>query len=104
MLWILGEYAESVPEIQQTFQELRKVLGEMPILASEQRLLDEANAEDEEKKEEVKTETSKPKVLADGTYATETAFTTAKLEAVKAAAKPPLRSKSRYASDDTPPC
>ncbi|KIP11707.1 hypothetical protein PHLGIDRAFT_82967 [Phlebiopsis gigantea 11061_1 CR5-6] len=94
VLWILGEYAETVPEIQQTFQELRKVLGEIPILASEQKLLDETGAEDEEKKGEVKTESTKPKVLADGTYATETAFTSmssARLEAVKAAAKPPLR-------------
>lgn len=96
MLWILGEYAETAPEIQQTFQELRKVLGELPILASEQRLLDDAGAEDEEKKDEPKAETSKPRVLADGTYATETAFTSmsaARLEAVKAATKPPLRSK-----------
>ncbi|EKM61471.1 uncharacterized protein PHACADRAFT_248107 [Phanerochaete carnosa HHB-10118-sp] len=93
VLWILGEYAESSIQIQQTFQELRKVLGEIPILASEQKLLDEAGAEDEEKSE-VKTESTKPKVLADGTYATETAFTSAssvRLEAVKAAAKPPLR-------------
>ena len=98
VLWILGEYAETVPEIQQTFQELRKVLGEIPILASEQKLLDETGAEEEEKKDEVKTESTKPKVLADGTYATETAFTsmsTARLEAVKAAAKPPLRSESK---------
>lgn len=97
VLWILGEYAEQTTEIQEVFRELRKVLGEIPILASEQRLLEEASAEDgEEKKEEVevKTEASKPKVLADGTYATETAFTsvsTARLEAIKAAAKPPLR-------------
>jgi len=37
----------------------------------------------------------KPKVLVDGTYATESAYTsttTARLEAVKAAAKSPLRS------------
>lgn len=98
VLWILGEYAETVPEIQQTFQELRKVLGEIPILASEQKLLDETGAEDEEKKGEVKTESTKPKVLADGTYATETAFTSmssARLEAVKAAAKPPLRSEPK---------
>lgn len=99
VLWILGEYAESVPEIQQTFQELRKVLGEIPILASEQKLLDESGTEEDEKKDAVKTEsTSKPKVLADGTYATETAFTSmssARLEAVKAAAKPPLRSECR---------
>ncbi|KAI0050610.1 coatomer beta subunit [Auriscalpium vulgare] len=97
VLWILGEYLESAPEIFEAFHEVRKVLGELPILASEQRLLDEANGEDEPKPEESEKKeipTSKPKVLADGTYATETAFTstsTAKLEAVKAAAKPPLR-------------
>ncbi|KAI0094521.1 coatomer protein [Irpex rosettiformis] len=96
VLWILGEYAETIPEIQQTFQELRKVIGELPILASEQRLLDEAGGEDEEKKDEVKAEggATKPRVLADGTYATETAFTStqsARLEAIKAASKPPLR-------------
>ncbi|TCD70107.1 coatomer subunit beta [Steccherinum ochraceum] len=96
VLWILGEYAESIPEIQDTFQQLRKVLGEIPILASEQRLLDESNTEDGEKEKdgEVKTESHKPKVLADGTYATETAFTSvsnARLESIKAAAKPPLR-------------
>jgi coatomer subunit beta len=43
VLWILGEYVESVLDIQSTLQEIRKVLGEIPILASEQRLLDEAN-------------------------------------------------------------
>ena len=62
-------------------------------------MLEEASAEDgDEKKDDVKVETSKPKVLADGTYATETAFTSvsnARLEAVKAAAKPPLRGKQQ---------
>ncbi|OCH95747.1 coatomer protein [Obba rivulosa] len=94
VLWILGEYAENIEDIQDTFRELRKVLGEIPILASEQRLLEETSAEDEEKDDQPKMETSKPRVLADGTYATETAFTSssnAHLEAVKAAAKPPLR-------------
>ena len=43
VLWILGEYVESLPDIQSTLQELKKVLDEIPILASEQRLLDEAN-------------------------------------------------------------
>ncbi|TFK38623.1 coatomer protein [Crucibulum laeve] len=101
ILWILGEYVESVPDIQSTMQEIRKVLGEIPILASEQRLLDEAGGdgdagEDKEKEKEKAKETGggRPKVLADGTYATETAYTSvgaARLEAVKAAAKPPLR-------------
>jgi coatomer subunit beta len=102
VLWILGEYVESLPDIQAAIQEIRKVLGEIPILASEQRLLDEAegadgeNSEkDKEGAEKVKVEGGgRPKVLADGTYATETAYSStsaAKLEAVKAAAKPPLR-------------
>jgi coatomer subunit beta len=84
-------------------QEIRKVLGEIPILASEQRLLDDANGGVEEqdgdtsgkRDEKPKDGGGKPRVLADGTYATESAYTsttTARLEAVKAAAKPPLRS------------
>jgi coatomer subunit beta len=95
----LGEYVESVSDIQSTMREVRKVLGEIPILASEQRLLDAAggDGEEEEKEEKPKTEGSgRPRVLADGTYATETAYTSAsaaRLEAVKAAAKPPLRSE-----------
>ncbi|KAF9786768.1 coatomer protein [Thelephora terrestris] len=95
VLWIIGEYSEDVPDILSVFQEIRKVIGEIPILASEQRLLDEANREDGEEKEAAPVpSSSKPRVLADGTYATETAFTSAsnaRLEAVKAAAKPPLR-------------
>ena len=99
VLWILGEYLEGEAGVQHGFQEIRKVLGEIPILASEQRLLDEAGADDGEDvkgSEKPKTEgKGRPKVLADGTYATETAFTSgaaAKLETVKSAAKPPLRS------------
>ncbi|KAF5312232.1 hypothetical protein D9619_002508 [Psilocybe cf. subviscida] len=97
ILWILGEYVETVADIQSAMREIRKVIGEIPILASEQRLLDEAGGDNdaEEEVEKPKTEGStRPKVLADGTYATETAYTSAssaRLEAVKAAAKPPLR-------------
>ena len=77
---------------------MRRVIGEIPILAAEQRLLDEVSIDDEERKEgdeKKESVTTKPKVLADGTYATETAYsstTSAQLEAVQAATKPPLRS------------
>lgn len=100
VLWILGEYVERIPDIQGTMREIRKVLGEIPILASEQRLLDDSTEEDAEGGEDKEKEKGKaegggrPRVLADGTYATETAYTStssARLEAVKAAAKPPLR-------------
>ncbi|KAH7920459.1 hypothetical protein BV22DRAFT_1133046 [Leucogyrophana mollusca] len=100
VLWILGEYVEDIVGITVALQGVRKILGEIPILASEQRLLDEAGgeAEGEDKdKVEAKTEGSggrRPRVLADGTYAAETACTSAssaRLEAVKAASMPPLR-------------
>jgi coatomer subunit beta len=105
ILWILGEYVEGLSDIQSTLREIRKVLGEIPILASEQRLLDEANGTEDagddadgsgKKDDKPKEGGGRPRVLADGTYATETAYTsttTARLEAVKAAAKPPLRSE-----------
>ena len=108
VLWILGEYLEGDANIQNGVQEIRKVLGEIPILASEQRLLDDAGGDIEEVKENEKAKSEgggRPKVLADGTYATETAFTstaTAKLEAVKAAAKPPLRGENlRFMHQDS---
>lgn len=87
-------------DIREVWKRIRASLGEIPILASEQRLLDEQPEGDTEQTDGG----SKPaapsgsrKVLADGTYATESALTSesasaAKLEAVKAAQKPPLRS------------
>lgn len=63
-----------------------------------QRLLDEAEAADDQpvdKKPEEEATVTKTRVLADGTYATETVYTSAaaqaRLDQVKAAAKPPLR-------------
>lgn len=90
--------------MKETMQQIRKVLGEIPILASEQRLLDKAEA-DAQAAEEAAAAASQPngssnkpttktRVLADGTYATETVYSsnaTSKLDSVKNATKPPLR-------------
>lgn len=35
-LWIVGEYGNSVEDIKESMMQIRKVLGEVPILASEQ--------------------------------------------------------------------
>jgi coatomer subunit beta len=101
ILWVIGEYCLEEKDIRDAWKRIRASLGEIPILASEQRLLD---AQDDDKKEKEEVNGHKPaaapsgsrRVLADGTYATETALTSqssaaAKLEAVKAAQKPPLR-------------
>ncbi|KAI1456349.1 Coatomer, beta subunit [Annulohypoxylon moriforme] len=102
IIWIIGEYSLEEKDIRDAWKRIRASLGEIPILASEQRLLDNVDGDEEKEKEQVNGH-SKPaapsgsrRVLADGTYATETALTSssaaaAKLEAVKAAQKPPLR-------------
>jgi coatomer subunit beta len=99
-LWIIGEYSLDEKDIRAAWKRIRSSLGELPILQSEQRLLDEVE-DGQETSEEATNGHTKPseptgsrKVLADGTYATESALTSsakAKLEAVKKAQKPPLR-------------
>ncbi|KAB8291205.1 hypothetical protein EYC80_009892 [Monilinia laxa] len=101
-LWIVGEYSLEANDIKDAWRRIRASLGEIPILATEQRLLNEASDGQEPPEPEQINGHSKAaptgsrRVLADGTYATESALTsqsavTAKLEAVKAAQKPPLR-------------
>ncbi|KAG6035148.1 hypothetical protein E4U41_006247 [Claviceps citrina] len=99
--WIIGEYSLEENDIRDAWKRIRASLGEIPILASEQRLLEEQDggSKDEEHANgntKPSAPSGAPKVLADGTYATETALTSqssaaAKLEAVKTARKPPLR-------------
>ncbi|KAL1996750.1 hypothetical protein VTN49DRAFT_7615 [Thermomyces lanuginosus] len=99
VLWVVGEYALEENDIREAWKRIRASLGEIPILASEQRLLDEVQDENvmgEQVNGHTKPSGSSSKVLPDGTYATESALTSqsaaqAKLEAVKAAQKPPLR-------------
>jgi coatomer subunit beta len=101
VLWIIGEFSLEAKDIRDAWKGIRSSLGEIPILASEQRLLDDAS-EGKESSEQVNghakaaAPSGSRKVLADGTYATESALTSsaaakAKLEAVKNSQKPPLR-------------
>ena len=106
-LWIVGEYSLEVSEIREAWKRIRSGLGEIPIVASEQRMRDETDDPNRDTKEPanghakassaaaVAVPSGARRVLADGTYATESALTTpsaqAKLDAAKAANKPPLR-------------
>jgi len=92
-LWILGEYCAEEKDIKDTLRAIRNSVGELPILASEQRLL-ESHKDADEEEPEAPVHTTTTRVLADGTYATESALdpkAAAKLEAVRGASKPPLR-------------
>jgi len=101
-LWIVGEYSLEQNDIREAWKRIRASLGEIPIVASEARLLEEQGNEEPDLLGQANgtnksaAPTGSRKVLADGTYATESALTSqaaanAKLEAVKAAQKPPLR-------------
>ncbi|USW47915.1 Putative clathrin/coatomer adaptor, adaptin-like, coatomer beta subunit, armadillo-like helical [Septoria linicola] len=101
-LWIVGEYSLEEKDIKDAWKRIRASLGEIPIVASEQRLLEEQPDGEAELNGQTNGDakpaqpTGSRKVLADGTYATESALTSsasakAKLDAVKAAQKPPLR-------------
>lgn len=95
-LWILGEYCTTEKDIKNALRGIRNSVGELPILDTEQRLLDRQNLDESEEEKATETNTSKGtrRVLADGTYATESAFTESKkanLEAFNGALKPPLR-------------
>ncbi|KAL5115211.1 coatomer subunit beta [Pleosporales sp. CAS-2024a] len=100
VLWIIGEFSLEAKDIREAWKGIRSSLGEIPILASEQRLLDDASDAKEAEQINGNGKPAAPsgsrKVLADGTYATESALTSsaaakAKLEAVKNSQKPPLR-------------
>lgn len=97
-LWILGEYSMTEKDIHATWKEIRSSIGKIPITFEEEEEKKEEEIEDGDKKDGKKEpkKVSKPKVLADGTYATETAFaedtTTSKKTKEKSLSKTPLRS------------
>ncbi|CAH01736.1 coatomer subunit beta [Kluyveromyces lactis] len=91
-LWVLGEHAQSEAEIQNTWKHIRSSIGEVPIVQSELRRVQNDDEDDTEKAPIVSTG---PVVLPDGTYATESALSVS--EKVKSTsneekeARPPLR-------------
>lgn len=85
-LWILGEYATTIDDIEAVIKQLHQTLGEAPLLEIEERLV----------AGETPTETtnaapsqSSTLVTSDGTYATQSAFNT--VQKSKKEQRPPLR-------------
>lgn len=93
-MWILGEYSITEADILAVWNHIRSAIGEIPIVASERKLLQEASTETDEESVQ-QNGGHKPVVLPDGTYATENALTTPEIsekekESIKAN-RPPLR-------------
>ncbi|CCU97609.1 unnamed protein product [Malassezia sympodialis ATCC 42132] len=93
-LWVVGDYCMSINSVNEAMQQIRQVLGEVPILAAEERAAEQTeqpSVEDEPSSAPRTVPTTR--VRADGTYATESALTVeAPIEKPSSRSKPPLRS------------
>ncbi|XP_064614088.1 coatomer subunit beta-like [Liolophura sinensis] len=85
-LWILGEYCTSSEDIQSVMTLIRQSLGEIPIVDDEMK---KATGEVTEEDTEMQGSGVQRLVTADGTYATQSAFSTQVIK--KKEEKPPLR-------------
>ncbi|KIK68837.1 hypothetical protein GYMLUDRAFT_34829 [Collybiopsis luxurians FD-317 M1] len=97
VLWILGEFvgvqdsypsaSEAAEAIKQCVDGIRACIGDIPIYVESAQ---EENAPEIETSESKEAGGGRPKVLADGTYATETAYTTTQAPRNEKS-RPPLR-------------
>lgn len=87
-LWILGEYCDTIEDIQSIMTEIRQALGEIPIVEDEMR---KATGENKEEKNDTSFATAPVQrlVTADGTYATQSVFSST--TSTKKDQQPPLR-------------
>ncbi|XP_063592362.1 coatomer subunit beta-like [Penaeus indicus] len=89
-LWILGEYASSTGEILGVVSAIRGSLGELPIVEDEMRKAAGEAGEDDGSGDKAGQPQQQQKVTADGTYASQSAFSTT-TSSLKADDRPPLR-------------
>lgn len=92
-LWIIGEYCDTEADIRAAWKQIRASIGEVPILAAEQRDSEKSQAGGESGTSTEEIVVSKTRVLADGTYATESAVASSGKSRLDptASSKPPLR-------------
>lgn len=74
-IWILGEYATSIGDIEAVMKQVHQVLGDIPLVEAEQRLIS-GDQPAEENATTAPTQTVSTLVTSDGTYATQSAFNT----------------------------
>ena len=73
--WILGEFAASAEDVQSVLTQVRQALGELPLVDDERRRAAGESADDDPAQQQQ--QTVQKLVTADGTYATQSAFSAA---------------------------
>jgi len=87
--WILGEFAATAEDVQAVMTQVRQALGELPLVEDEmRRAAGDRPAEEETGGQQ---QTVQKLVTADGTYATQSAFSVAQTSKKKEVERPPLR-------------
>ena len=86
-VWILGEYCSSVDEIQGAMHAVSRSLGDVPIVETELR----GSTESQSSNEEEESSYAQKRVTDMGTYASQSAYTSANASSARFVEKPPLR-------------
>ena len=99
-LWVIGEYCDTEADVRASWKQIRASIGEVRIVAAEQRQIDaervngDSEADSRKSHDLVNPSSTRTRVLADGTYATESAVTQNDKKTVDLAQqsnRPPLR-------------
>jgi len=92
-LWILGEYCERTADMQALMSAIRQSLGEIPLVEDEMRKAAGTEELEDESVTAAAGATVQKLVTADGTYATQSAFSAGSVEKKKQGEieRPPLR-------------
>ncbi|OLY83489.1 Coatomer subunit beta [Smittium mucronatum] len=91
-LWILGEYSFDIDSIKITWENIKGSLGDLPLLALEEREALNANDENPEDNPETYVPHNSTRILPDGTYATESYLVNTSSSAnTSVTSKPPIR-------------
>uniref|UniRef100_F6Z743 Coatomer subunit beta n=1 Tax=Ciona intestinalis TaxID=7719 RepID=F6Z743_CIOIN len=93
VLWILGEYCEGTTRILRFVTEVRKSVGELPMVETELKLAAGEEVEKEEETEKTEKSSSSRRVTEMGTYVTQSAFSVANTKSGNKSQqnRPPLR-------------
>lgn len=89
-LWILGEFGNSMDDIEAVMKQVHQTLGDIPLVEAEMKIVAGEKTEEEPVQNTGSTNANSKLVTSDGTYASQSAFNTTQT-VKKTETRPPLR-------------
>lgn len=75
-LWILGEFGNSMDDIEAVMKQVHQTLGDIPLVEAEMKIVAGEKTEEEPVQNTGSTNANSKLVTSDGTYASQSAFNT----------------------------